>query len=261
MPGRIHGTSGTARSYCSQSLGSRAVPPWRTSKCRTVPFSEAGVADAADRGAGCDLLAFSHADLRQVTVQRVVTVAVIQDDHLAVGAEVLARVLDARLRDRTHGRSHRRLNVDAVVDCRRAPLRVLLGAERADERPLHGPGELTLAFRELPVERNTAAALALELGEQLLDLSGGALEFVCSSLVCLTLRLDSLDLVRALLLQRGEALALRRRLVFVRGHLAEVDLQLPASMTRRLPCGPARPRAAGDPARPPSREKSQRAIS
>src|SRR5260370_40174865 len=114
-------------------------------EARTGPG--AGVAHRADTLRLAHVVAFLHEDLGDVGVQRVVLVAVVQDDEVAVPLEP-SRVHDVARVDRGDVRPSGRLDVHAIAEGLRAEPRMHLGSERADDAAVRRPRQPSTQLTE-----------------------------------------------------------------------------------------------------------------
>src|SRR5437868_3066471 len=96
------------------------------------------VAHRADALRRPDVVALLHEDLGDVGVQRVVLVAVVEDDEVAVPLEP-PRVHDVARIDRRDVRPSGRLDVHAIAEGLRAEPGMDLGSERADDAAIRRP--------------------------------------------------------------------------------------------------------------------------
>src|SRR6266542_3192432 len=123
-----------------------------------------GVAHRTDPLRLAHVVALLHEDLGDVSVQRVVLVAVVQDDEVAVPLEP-SRVHDVARVDRRDVHPSGRLDVHAIAEGLRAEPRMHLGSERADDAAVRRPRQPSTQLTESHARRVAGRARRWDLGE------------------------------------------------------------------------------------------------
>src|SRR5207249_18400 len=108
-----------------------------------------GVADTTDRLTGLHLLAVRDQDVREVSVERVEAITVVDHHDLPEAAEVVAGEVDAALAHHPHRRSGGRLDVDPVVARDGAETRVRFQPEIPHDLAPDGPVQRAASLGEL----------------------------------------------------------------------------------------------------------------
>ncbi len=111
------------------------------------PGDGAGGADARDRLAAPHLLAAPHQQHRIVRIGRHPAIGVLDEDEIAVAAQLVAGISDGAGIGRQHGGAGGRGDVDAVV-ARAALAGAVVGEEPAPHRPQEAPGASRVRRRQ-----------------------------------------------------------------------------------------------------------------